>query len=298
MTIAKDVNLRKVLDLAINIALILAFSFSLAVIINSYISYRFFSIPAEEVKVKQTSEKKEKSYSYISYLYRKITPTKTTVQLNNKINQPVFNPVTSQPPPDIKLIGTAIGENKKFAIVEVDKKITFLKEKDKVGNYTVKNIDRYEITITDGRNSYTIPLEVKENKSKSRSYRRFARKTFEKPETKTVSSSISEGEHYEISKREVEKQTADLGKLLRYVRIVPVVENGETKGYKFLYVSPRSILYKYGLRSGDFIVSVNGMKVRTAEEAFKIYNMLRNEKNIRLEIERKGERKVITYEIK
>jgi len=296
MTISKDINLIKFTNLVVTLSLIVALSLVFAVSINSYISYKFFTVPNYEIKVKRLAVKEEKSYRFIPFLYRKIASQPEKIEMKKESSTSTVQSVISQPPPNIKLIGTVTGEGEKIAIVEFNKKLSLLKEKDKIGNFSVERIDRYEIVITDGVNRYTIPLEISAKKGRSTSYKRISRKT--ETTQKVLSLTKSEGEYYEISKREVEKQTADLGKLLRYVRIVPVVENGETKGYKFLYVSPRSILYKYGLRSGDFIVSVNGMQVRTAEEAFKIYNMLRNEKTIRLEIDRRGERKVITYEIK
>ncbi len=287
-----SLNWNKLIDFLTKILLILSFSFALAITINAFISYKFFDLN-KSVKLKRIQQKKEKqlNYSYINYIFQKFQPIKV-----EKVTKEGKNTIQVTPEElnlKIKLIGTAISYKEKVAFIQDKEGLKIIKPGDKLGKFKVKTIDRYSITLTDGTNNYYIPLTIGSSSNLKASRRSYS----EIPKPRAVSQP-QESNHYEISKREVEKQTADLGKLLRYVRIVPVVKNGETKGYKFAYVSPRSILYKYGLRSGDIIVSVNGMPVRTAEEAFKIYNMLRNEKNIRLEVERRGERKVITYEIK
>ena len=295
MTIAKDLSLNSLISTITTISIIAALSFALAFVVNSYISYRFFELP--EVKIQKKVEnnvKTSKQYTYINYLFEKVKLPETSKTKNTGNTTPVAK---SEPVviPDIKLVGTMISGKEKLAILKVDGGISLVKEKEKVRHLKVKKIDRYSVILTDGVRDYNVLMDITKGKT-----RKVAKHTPPRVETQPVVHKETTGsqESYEISKREVEKYTADLGKVLRYVRIVPVVKNGETKGYKFLYVSPRSILYKYGIRSGDFIVSVNGMKIRTAEEAFKVYNMLRNEKNITLEVERRGERKVISYHIK
>ncbi|NPA52231.1 MAG: PDZ domain-containing protein [Aquificae bacterium] len=297
MTIVKDLNLIKfVKDFSI-LVVIISISFSLAYIINSYIAYRLFDIPEKTITKQISQEERTKTYQYITYLFKKLSaPSVQTPTLENENLPPSPTSTniqtTTEESRNIKLIGTVLGEGEKLALLEIDGNLRLVKEREKVDNLRVKKIDRFIVVLTDGKKEYKIALELNPKRTIPR------REPPKVVSTKPVTTTQKTENFYEISKREVEKHTADLGKLLKYVRIVPVVKNGETKGYKFIYVSPRSVLYKYGLRSGDFIISVNGMSVKTAEEAFKVYNILRNEKTINLEIERKGERKTITYQIK
>ncbi len=283
-------NWDRFIEFLTKILLILSLAFALAIGINSYLSYKFFNLN-KIVKVQHRQKKMNNNlkYSYLNYIFEKnLKKNNLTKTKKEKVIQVTLEDLNLK----IKLIGTAISSKEKVAFIQDREGLKLIKPGDNLGKFKVKRIDRFSITLTDGINDYYILLSVSSSKSKYR------RNRYTHNYNKHVIEPQSTSSHYEISKREVEKQTEDLGKLLRYVRIVPVVRGGETKGYKFAYVSPRSILYKYGLRSGDIIISVNGMPVRTAEEAFKIYNMLRNETNIRLEVERRGERKIITYEIK
>ncbi len=303
MTILKDFNISQIIKIVSVFVIIVSASYALAVAVNSFIAYKFFSIPQEQVKPKKIQEEQSKNYRYLGFLFEKISVPAPDIAVPPTQSADTGIPVSSTEPilqtKDIKLVGTILSDKERIALLMVDKELKMVKKNQKIENLKVKSIDRFTVVLTDGIKDYKISIDI----SSSRTHHR---RRYEKPIARTTpvrkeevqTKTEGEGDYYEISKREVEKHTADLGKLLKYVRIVPVVKNGETKGYKFLYVSPRSILYKYGLRSGDFIVSVNGMSVKTAEEAFKVYNILRNEKTIRLEIERKGERKVITYQIK
>ena len=289
------INFSKLMEFSFKLIFIISISFSLAIIINSYISYKFFELD-KTVKIKHQKQliSSEPQYTYLNYIFQKYQPqSDQTIKLVSTKKGETIQTSPQALNLNIKLIGTAISRNEKVAFIQDKDGLKIIKIGDNLGNYKVKKIDKYSLILTDGINDYYLSINIGKSKSKSYSVKR----TYTPYKTHHTPIS-SKGDHYEISKREVEKQTEDLGKLLRYVRIIPVVRNGETKGYKFAYVSPRSILYKYGLRSGDLIISVNGMPIRTAEEAFKIYNMLRNEKTIRLEVERRGERKVITYEIK
>lgn len=266
---------------------IVSFSFLLAISINSYIAIKSFTLP-EEVKIKKSKYKELfKPYNNIAYLFKKIE-IKPAIKTENK-SIPEQNLETL---PNIKLIGTLIFKGKKLALVKEENSEYLLKEGENFKGYKVLKIDKYFVKLEKNGKSYIINLDLSKKtlsfKSKNNLSQRKISNTYnQNSEIQTIT----------LSKSLVEKETADIGNLLKDVRLIPVVKNGETVGFKFTYVNPRSILYKYGLRTGDFIKSINGMPVRTAEEAFKIYNMLRNENRVELEIERRGKRKVIVYEI-
>ncbi len=286
----EKINLFKLLNLSFIILVLLSLSFSLALAINSYIFYKFFNLNEKITVVHKKIQKLTKNYNNVDYLFK--TPVVVRPSVENKGYKTSPQPIIEKQVENIniKLIGTIITQKEKAAFISKDGKLQLVKPNDKVGNLKVKDIKKYSLILTDGVNQYEISLSLKEGTTTLKKSKREKRKIASIPKT-------TASDTYTISKREVEKETADLGKILRYVRIIPVVKDGETKGYKLAYVSPRSILYKYGLRSGDFIVSVNGMPVKTAEEAFRLYNILRNEKTITLVVERKGEQKTITYEI-
>lgn len=257
---------------------IVAFSFMLSVILNSYIALKSFHL-SENVNVKRVNKKVSyNNYQNIAYLFKDIKTTKSNETTNYEENYEII--------PDIKLIGTVIFKGKKLALLKKSKRTYMIKEGEIFDGYKVISIDKFSVKLGKNGRVFVIKPDIFSHKLTGKNLKINTNDTG--IDTQTIV----------LSRNLVEKETADIGNLLKDVRLVPIVKNGETLGYKFTYVSPKSLLYKYGLRSGDFIKSINGMPVRTAEDAFKIYNMLRNENRIELEIDRFGKRKVIVYEIR
>jgi len=257
---------------------IVAFSFMLSVILNSYIALKSFYL-SENVNVKRVNKKVSyNNYQNIAYLFKDIKTTKSNETTNYEENYEII--------PDIKLIGTVIFKGKKLALLKKSKRTYMIKEGEIFDGYKVISIDKFSVKLGKNGRVFVIKPDIFSHKLTGKNLKINTNDTG--IDTQTIV----------LSRNLVEKETADIGNLLKDVRLVPIVKNGETLGYKFTYVSPKSLLYKYGLRSGDFIKSINGMPVRTAEDAFKIYNMLRNESRIELEIDRFGKRKVIVYEIR
>ncbi len=265
--------------------LIVSLGASLAIGINAYIEYRFFTLPPIQVKpVKANTIKQEKDYSNIALLFEKTQPEQQTVIEKKPTKSPIVASKTSLG--NLTLVGTIIINNEKYALINTGNNPHILKIGSNISGYQVKDIGKYYVLLS--RNGKVYKLTVKVNISGTKyTSRRYRPKS---TSTDTVT--------YRLDRRYVEEQTSDIGKILKDVFVVPVVRNGETVGFKFRYIKPGSLLYKYGLRSGDLILSVNDRPIRTVEEAFKIYNILRNESIVKVEVERRGKKKTIIYEIK
>ncbi|WP_457639349.1 PDZ domain-containing protein [Persephonella sp.] len=258
--------------------------FSLAVVLNSYLEYRFFRPPPENIKklnMKNTSEKKD--YRYLSYILEETTADKGSVPSEKEATPPAYQTVEG-----IKLIGTVIVKGKPYALLSTGSETKAVSVGDKVAGYTVKKIEKYQVTVERNGRTYliTVKLDSKTGSSAGLS-------------GKIPASVKTEGDRQviKLDKRFVEEKTADIGKLMKDILIQPVVRNGETVGFIFRYVKPNSLLYNLGLRSGDMIVSVNGRSIKTVEEAFKIYNILRNESTVEVVIKRKGREKTLIFQI-
>ncbi|WP_457625162.1 PDZ domain-containing protein [Persephonella sp.] len=249
--------------------------FSISYILNSYLSSRFFTLPeVRNIEDGKKVEKFAKGYDGLYYLFRGERTVKKAVsyKTTETVNQLK----------DLKLVGVVLGGGGKLAFISSKKGITAVKEGDSIEGYTLKEIKKREVILQSRSKRYILTVEPADIKPSGRH---------------KVSSDVSE-EVIKVDKRFVQEKTEDIGKLLKDVLLVPEIKNGETVGFRFRYIKPKSVLYKLGLRSGDLIISVNDMPVRTAEEAFKIYNMLRNEEYVKVVIERRGKRKVLTYEIR
>ena len=82
------------------------------------------------------------------------------------------------------------------------------------------------------------------------------------------------------------------------VRIVPYFEGGAPKGFKLYSIKPGSLLSKIGLMNGDVIQKVNGYDISSPEKALQVYGLLKNEKNVAVDLTRNGQNKSISYTVR
>ncbi|MGC9325323.1 MAG: type II secretion system protein N [Desulfomonilia bacterium] len=90
----------------------------------------------------------------------------------------------------------------------------------------------------------------------------------------------------------------NLDQYIGKARVVPYFREGEPYGFRVSNVTDDALIYELGVRSGDIIRSVNGMPIRTPEDAFAAYQELQNESTVDLELERQGETTTITVPLK
>lgn len=103
---------------------------------------------------------------------------------------------------------------------------------------------------------------------------------------------------YEIDKKMLDTQLADLSKLGSQARIVPNYRGGKYQGFKLVGVRPGSLYRSIGIRSGDVIKSINGKPIDSPNKAIQLFEQLKNSSNIELDFERRGQPKTLNYSIK
>lgn len=101
-----------------------------------------------------------------------------------------------------------------------------------------------------------------------------------------------------LDRREVEQAMGDLPKLLTQARAVPYLVNGAINGFRLDYVAPSSFYEKIGLKYGDVLQQVNGVEVRDPGTMLSLFQQLRNEKTVKLDVLRNNQRTAMTYEIR
>jgi type II secretion system protein C len=65
-------------------------------------------------------------------------------------------------------------------------------------------------------------------------------------------------------------------------------------GYRLIRIQPYNILYQYGARTGDIIKRVNGHSLDSTEKLYRMWEMIKTESKIRIDLERKGQ--IMTFE--
>jgi general secretion pathway protein C len=81
----------------------------------------------------------------------------------------------------------------------------------------------------------------------------------------------------------------NLDQFIGKARVVPYFKGGEPYGFRVSNLGSDAKAYGLGVRAGDIIRSVNGVPVRTPEDAFKAYQDFQNEPNVQMELERNGQ---------
>ncbi len=96
----------------------------------------------------------------------------------------------------------------------------------------------------------------------------------------------------------VTSSTENLSQLLTQARALPYIENGKTAGFRITEIVPGSIYEKIGLQNGDVIQRINSQDVDDPGKFFQMYQGLKEEKNITVDVIRNGQRQTFTYEIR
>lgn len=101
-----------------------------------------------------------------------------------------------------------------------------------------------------------------------------------------------------LDRREVEQTMNDLPKLLSQARAVPYFVNGSMNGFRLDFVAPASFYDKIGLQHGDVLQQVNGVEIRDPATMLTLFQQLRNEQTVKLDVLRNNQRSTLTYEIR
>lgn len=101
-----------------------------------------------------------------------------------------------------------------------------------------------------------------------------------------------------LDRREVEQAVGDLPKLLSQARAVPNSVNGAMNGYRLDYIAPSSFYERIGLKYGDVLQQVNGVDIRDPGTMLTLFQQLRSEKTVKLDVLRNNQRTAMTFDIR
>lgn len=100
-----------------------------------------------------------------------------------------------------------------------------------------------------------------------------------------------------IDRAEIDAAIANLDKLYTQIRAVPHFKEGRPNGLKLLSVKKDSVFAKLGLKRGDILQKINGMEL-DIKKGLEIFNQLKTETNITIDVERGGAKQSLEYEIR
>ncbi|GIW56198.1 MAG: hypothetical protein KatS3mg082_2602 [Nitrospiraceae bacterium] len=101
-----------------------------------------------------------------------------------------------------------------------------------------------------------------------------------------------------LDRREVEQAMADVSKLLTQARAVPHFSNGTLDGFRIDFIAPASFYEKIGLSYGDVLQRVNGVEVRDPATMLRVFQQVKNERTVKVDVLRNNQPTTLTYEIR
>ena len=111
------------------------------------------------------------------------------------------------------------------------------------------------------------------------------------------SSGEIEVETIAIAQDVLQDSMSDINQLMTQVRVRPYFRRGKPEGIIVSQIQANSVFAKLGLKNGDIIASVNGKQMSSPEEAFQFYNSLKSGEDVSIEITRRGQKRMFSYDI-
>jgi len=206
--------------------------------------------------------------------------------------------VDSLKPTDLrlKLLGTVSGDPKKtYAVIEDEKerRQNLYKEGDSVQDATVKMILREKVVLNVNDRDEILEIEKIDTASTSRSTTDFPTRRTQP----SVSNRPPSTQRISLNRSMIDDATQDIGKLMTDASIQPYFENGNPEGLRLSRIKMDSIFRKMGLRRGDIITGIDGQNIRSVDDALRLYDRLKSANNVKVEIKRRGQSRILDYNI-
>lgn len=194
-------------------------------------------------------------------------------------------------PTAYRLIGTIVGEFFSGAVLDdgANQQIFYrLDEKFPDGSRIVKVMrDQVSLKLSDGT---ITELKVVDDA---------AIVALAKPPVGASSSVRKVGsDKWMIDQREIAASTENMGQMLTQARALPYMEQGKVVGFRISEITPGSLYEKIGLVNGDVVQKVNSQDVDDPGKFFQLYQGLKEEKSISIDVLRNGQRQTFNYEIR
>jgi general secretion pathway protein C len=101
-----------------------------------------------------------------------------------------------------------------------------------------------------------------------------------------------------VDRREVDAAMENLPKLLTQARLIPHFSGDKPDGFRMISIVPNSLYTKIGLQNGDILHRVNNIEVKDPQNVMQIFEQLKGEATITVDLVRGGQKQTLTYEIR
>jgi len=276
---------------SINIVTVLIFSYTMALTINEVIKYNILPpLPQNVFRRRAVSmQKKVRSFEFYQNIIDKGFFQIPSVE---EIQEDSGKSVQVSSLDNLKLMGTITGSwsiaramikkrGEKNPEIFALRKINADTGNDVYG-YTLTKIMDTKVLLKRGEQTYILDM--------------FAKKQTNNPNIRHKNSRFQRKYNKRISRAEIQQKVMNnLDNAMKGLIAGPYRVNGRIVGFKLKRVRPYNILYKLGARSGDIVKRINGHAVNSTAKMFKMWQTLKSESKISVDLERAGQ--IVTFDL-
>jgi type II secretion system protein C len=103
---------------------------------------------------------------------------------------------------------------------------------------------------------------------------------------------------FSIDEAGVTQLTTNINQYMTQVRLIPFFEGNKSAGYRIAAIRPGTTFEQLGFQGGDVLQQVNGLDVSSPEKLYTIFQNLKDEKKVSVNILRQGQKNTLMYEIR
>jgi general secretion pathway protein C len=201
---------------------------------------------------------------------------------------------------DLVLVGTAVGpRHLSYAVFESKAGSNASGQEiftygENVFSYGVLN-EIYPSSVTIERESkiYTVIMSSEENKSSTNRQRTQKFKTKSSVFAKKIGD-----KRYLLDSKTVQQSLENPQHMLTDARLLPNIRDGKHEGFSISEVIPGGLYGNLGLKNGDILLRINGLKISNPEVAIQAMSALKGMNELNLDIIRNGKNMSMQYQIR
>jgi type II secretion system protein C len=103
---------------------------------------------------------------------------------------------------------------------------------------------------------------------------------------------------FAIDEAGVAELTGNINQFMTQIRLIPFFEGNKSAGYRIAAIRPGTTFEKLGFQGGDVLQQVNGLDLSSPEKMYTIFQNLKDEKQVTVNILRQGQKSTLKYEIR
>ena len=203
------------------------------------------------------------------------------------------------PPVDLRVIlmGTVVGEGTEvvsYAIIEhqVTREQLLYRLGESIDNQAkIIKIDRNEVLLQIGDAQKHLRLYLEEE-SEPEAIGMTGARVQERGVLKLTSN------QWVLDRQEITAALENLSQLLTKARVVPNFTGGKPDGFRIFSIVPDSFFSKIGLQNGDVLQRINGVEIKDPENFMRVFQQLKGEASVTLDLVRNNQKQTFAYEIR